>query len=254
MKYKPPPIAYELDSLNSFATMLINLLQSFSICVYVNIYWHYGLGYQSSIPGKVILKTQKIVLYASLPNTQHYSVLIKGKWSNLGNRVALSPTHKCCSYQKRAFRLPSIMVNQLYIYTYIFMWECWIYIYIYIYICMFMNIFWWCFSIQVFMFDIGVLCIYLFVYSYALIYMKHDWLPCHSLQFLFFFFYFLIRDLAFLQNLLWHHSLQISIIQTQFCQGSGCNCFKADFSSTHFYISTFCIQGASFPFKTFSIQ
>ena len=38
-----------------------------------------GLGDQASIPGRVIPKTQKIVLDASLLNTQHYKVWIKGK-------------------------------------------------------------------------------------------------------------------------------------------------------------------------------
>ena len=33
----------------------------------------------SSIPGRVIPKTQKVVLVASLLNTQHYEVRIKGK-------------------------------------------------------------------------------------------------------------------------------------------------------------------------------
>ena len=34
----------------------------------------------------------KIVLDASLLNTQHYKVWIKGKWSNPGKQVASSPT------------------------------------------------------------------------------------------------------------------------------------------------------------------
>ena len=38
-----------------------------------------GPGYQGSIPGRVIPKTQKIVLDATLLNTQHYKVMIKGK-------------------------------------------------------------------------------------------------------------------------------------------------------------------------------
>ena len=38
-----------------------------------------GLGDQSSIPGQVIPKTQKMVLDAALFNTQHYKVRIKGK-------------------------------------------------------------------------------------------------------------------------------------------------------------------------------
>ena len=47
-----------------------------------------GLGAQGSIPGRVIPKTQKIVLDATLLNTQHYKVRIKGKveqsreWNN----------------------------------------------------------------------------------------------------------------------------------------------------------------------------
>ena len=49
-------------------------------------------GDQSSIPGRVIPKTQKMVLDATLLNTQYYKVRIKGKWSNPGNRVVPSPT------------------------------------------------------------------------------------------------------------------------------------------------------------------
>ena len=38
-----------------------------------------GLGDQDSISGQVIQKTQKKVLDATLLNTQHYKVQIKGK-------------------------------------------------------------------------------------------------------------------------------------------------------------------------------
>ena len=38
-----------------------------------------GQGFQGSIPGQVIPKTQKMVLDAALLNTQHYKVRIKGK-------------------------------------------------------------------------------------------------------------------------------------------------------------------------------
>ena len=38
-----------------------------------------GLVDQGSIPGRVIPKTQKMVLNATLLNTQHYKVEIKGK-------------------------------------------------------------------------------------------------------------------------------------------------------------------------------
>ena len=37
-----------------------------------------GLGHQCSIQGRVIPKTQKMVLDAILLNTQHYKVRIKG--------------------------------------------------------------------------------------------------------------------------------------------------------------------------------
>ena len=38
-----------------------------------------GMGDLSSIPGRIIPKTQKMALDASLLNTQHYKVWIKGK-------------------------------------------------------------------------------------------------------------------------------------------------------------------------------
>ena len=39
----------------------------------------YGPGDQGSIPGRVIPKTQKMALDATLLNAQHYKVRIKGK-------------------------------------------------------------------------------------------------------------------------------------------------------------------------------
>ena len=39
----------------------------------------YSLGDWGSIPGQVIPKTQKMVLDASLLNTQHFKVWVKGK-------------------------------------------------------------------------------------------------------------------------------------------------------------------------------
>ena len=41
-----------------------------------------GPGDRGSIPGLVILMTQKMVLDAALLNTQHYKVWIKDKWSS----------------------------------------------------------------------------------------------------------------------------------------------------------------------------
>ena len=48
---------------------------------------------RGSIPGRVIPKTQKMVLDAALLNTQHYKVMIKGKMEQLRERSsALSYT------------------------------------------------------------------------------------------------------------------------------------------------------------------
>ena len=48
-----------------------------------------GLRDLGSIPGQVIPKTQKMVLDASLLNTQHYKVQIKGKGEQSGKEYAL---------------------------------------------------------------------------------------------------------------------------------------------------------------------
>ena len=48
-----------------------------------------GLGHQGSISGRVLPKTQKMVLDPSLLNTQHYKVRIKGKVENPGKGVAI---------------------------------------------------------------------------------------------------------------------------------------------------------------------
>ena len=49
-------------------------------------------------PGLVIPKIQKMLLDATLLNTQHYKVRIKVKWSNPGKGVVPSPTSWCSSY------------------------------------------------------------------------------------------------------------------------------------------------------------
>ena len=50
---------------------------------------------RGSIPGRVIPKTQKMVLDAALLSTQHYKVRVK--WSNPGKGVAPFPTPQCSS-------------------------------------------------------------------------------------------------------------------------------------------------------------
>ena len=56
-----------------------------------------------SIPGRVIPKTQKMVLDASLLNTQHYKVRVK--WNNPVKGVAPSPTPWCSGYKKESLRV-----------------------------------------------------------------------------------------------------------------------------------------------------
>ena len=68
-----------------------------------NTHYHYsclvgrvfanGPGDQGSVPGRIILKTQKMVLDVPLFNTQHYKVHIKSKVEQSGERSsALSDT------------------------------------------------------------------------------------------------------------------------------------------------------------------
>ena len=64
-----------------------------------------GPGDLGSIPGRVIPKTQKMVLDASMLNTQHYKVRIKGKVEQSREGVAPSPTPWCSSYRKGSLRL-----------------------------------------------------------------------------------------------------------------------------------------------------
>ena len=51
-----------------------------------------GLGDLSSIPGRVIPKTKKMVLDATMLNTQHYTVTIKGKVKQSRERSSNLPT------------------------------------------------------------------------------------------------------------------------------------------------------------------
>ena len=51
-----------------------------------------GPGDRGSNPGRVIPKTRKMVLGASLLNIQHHKVQLKRKWSNPGKEVEPFPT------------------------------------------------------------------------------------------------------------------------------------------------------------------
>ena len=68
--------------------------------IYIYIYAHLAIGIMGrvfangpgdwgSILGWVLQKTHKMAIDASLLNTQHYKVYIKGKWSNQGLGVML---------------------------------------------------------------------------------------------------------------------------------------------------------------------
>ena len=74
-----------------------------------------GPGGLGSIPGRVIPKTQKMVLDASLLNTQHYKVRIKGKVEQSREGVAPSPTPWCSSYRKGSLRDTLDYGRQLYL-------------------------------------------------------------------------------------------------------------------------------------------
>ena len=59
-------------------------------------------------------KDSKMVLDASLLNTQHYKVRIKGKVEQSREGVAPSPTHWCSSYRKGRLRVTLDYGRQLY--------------------------------------------------------------------------------------------------------------------------------------------
>ena len=71
------------------------------VCVFAN-----GLGELGSILDRVIPKTIKMVLDASLFYTHHYLVRIKGKWSNLGKEVAFPLHLSVAAIEKGAFVWP----------------------------------------------------------------------------------------------------------------------------------------------------
>ena len=91
-----------------------------------------GPGDLGSIPGRVIPKTQKMVLHATLLNTQHYKVRIKGKVEQSGEGVAPSPTLWCSRYRKGSLRVTLDYGRQLYFYLHpyrclTYAWVYWIY-------------------------------------------------------------------------------------------------------------------------------
>ena len=86
-----------------------------------------GPGDQGSIPGRVIPKTKKkkMVLDASLLNTQHYKVWIKGKVEQPREVVAPSHTPWCSSYRKGSLRVTLDYGRQLY-FVFFIIKCCWV--------------------------------------------------------------------------------------------------------------------------------
>ena len=74
-----------------------------------------GPGDLGSITGRVIPKTQKMVLDASLLNTQYYKVRIKGKVEQSREVVVPSPTPCCSSYRKGSLQVTLDYGRQLYL-------------------------------------------------------------------------------------------------------------------------------------------
>ena len=94
-----------------------------------------GLGDPGLISGRVIPKTQKMILDTSLVNTYHYKVWIKDKWNNPRKGVALFLPLGVVAIEKEAFELFLTTVSQfIYIYMVCAQKEIERYIYIYIYI------------------------------------------------------------------------------------------------------------------------
>ena len=71
---------------NNYYLSLITFKVYLGVRVFAN-----GPGDLGSIPGRVIPKTQKMVLDASLLNTQHYKVRIKGKVEQSRERINALP-------------------------------------------------------------------------------------------------------------------------------------------------------------------
>ena len=76
-----------------------------------------GLGDLSSILGRVIPKTQKRVLDASLLNSQHYKVRIKESGAIQGKELRPSLHLNVVAIEKGVFESPSITVGQLLTYV-----------------------------------------------------------------------------------------------------------------------------------------
>ena len=78
-----------------------------------------SIGLLISIPGRLIPKTQKIVLDASLLNTQHYKIHINGKVEQSREKSSAAPPPPpvhlgVVAIEKKAFRSPSSIIANFY--------------------------------------------------------------------------------------------------------------------------------------------
>ena len=73
-----------------------------------------GLGDMGSIPSRIIPKTLKMVLDASLINTQQYKVRIKGKVEQFREKSSALLTTRCSSYWKGSLQVAFDKGCQLY--------------------------------------------------------------------------------------------------------------------------------------------
>ena len=117
-----------------------------------------SLAERCSIPGRVVPKTQKMELDATLLNTQYYKVRIKGKVEQFKEWGSTHPYTSCVvAIEKRNFGLSSTKVLiLLYIYIYICVCVC---IYIYVYICTHVYVY-ICTYVYVY------ICVYIYIYIY----------------------------------------------------------------------------------------
>ena len=80
---------------------------------------------------------QKIILDASLLNTQHYKIVLRVQWSNPGKGEAPSPTPWCSSYRKGSLWVTleyGRRIYLLYIYIYMYIYKDYIHISVHRYI------------------------------------------------------------------------------------------------------------------------
>ena len=101
-------------TVTSIVSLIVNRYDIPDIGLAVRVFAN-SPGDLGSIPGRVIPKTQKMVLDASLLNTQHYKVRIKGEVEPSREGVAPSPTPWCSSYRKGSLRVTLDYGRQLYL-------------------------------------------------------------------------------------------------------------------------------------------